>query len=931
MQKLITVVLLIIFVHSYSQNNPGKRLSISDFEDWKTIKDQRISDDGKIVVYEMNPQKGDGTLFINKIENQNSDTIPRGKNAMISSDNNTVVFKIAPPEQVVRKAKKKKVKKEEMPMDSVGIYHALNGNMVKYARCQKFVLPEEGGEWVALLLKPAEVKDTIKSDEKKKKKKKEVKQVETDLLMYHTKTGDTLNYKHVTEFVFSKNGEQALFISQTKDTSHTFSEVRLFDTKRKVSQTVYKSIGWADKIALDDGGANYAFLFSTDTIKEKEYKLFHGTIKGSAPAEVVSSKTDGMPDGWAPSINGKVYFSEDGNKLFFGNAPIPEPEKEDSLLAEEKPKLDIWNWKDIKLQSQQKVELKTEKKRTYLAAYHVHTAEFVQLADKEVNSVRLIQKGNGDIALGTDRSNYQRSSSWTGKRSGDHYLINVRSGDRSLILKEKSWVRISPAGEYVIWYNPQDRSYYSMATKNNNTDTVSLTKLLPVKFYNELNDRPQEPSPYGIAGWTKDDKFVLIYDRYDIWKIDPSGKKAAVSLTNGFGRLNKIRLRYVRLDREEEFIPSSSPMLLKAFHEETMSAGFFNARINKPAEPLLLMMEDYMFSNPVKSKGADKIMWTKENVGTFPNIWYSDRDFNSSLQISNANPQQKEFVWPTVKLVEWNSFSGEKLKGMLYKPENFDPDKKYPVVVYYYERRSQSLHRHYQPAPSRSTINRTFYTSNDYLVFVPDITYRTGYPGQSAYNSVVSGVSYLITTFPFVDKDRIGLQGQSWGGYQTAYIITQTDMFAAAMGGAVVSNMISAYGGIRWGTGLSRMFQYEHQQSRIGGTLWEKPLLYMENSPLFYAPKVNTPILMMHNDKDDAVPWYQGIEFFVALRRLNKPVWMLNYNGEPHNLKGTSWANRIDLSTRMFQFFNHYLKGEPMPGWMESGVPAIEKGKNLGY
>jgi dipeptidyl aminopeptidase/acylaminoacyl peptidase len=300
-------------------------------------------------------------------------------------------------------------------------------------------------------------------------------------------------------------------------------------------------------------------------------------------------------------------------------------------------------------------------------------------------------------------------------------------------------------------------------------------------------------------------------------------------------------------------------------------------------------------------------------------------------RISDANPQQENFIWPKVQMVEWTSFSGEKLKGLLYVPENLDPGKKYPMMVYFYERNAENIYRHQHPAPSRSTINKPLYTSNGYVVFVPDITYKEGYPGQSAYNAIVSGTQHVINTFPFIDEKRMALQGQSWGGYQIAYLITQTDLYAAAMAGAPVSNMTSAYGGIRWQTGLSRMFQYEQTQSRIGGTLWDKPLHYIENSPVFYAPKVNTPLLMMHNDNDGAVPWYQGIEYFVALRRLNKPVWMLSYNDEPHNLNASSWANRVDLSKRMFQFFNHYLKGEAMPEWMEKGVPAIEKGENLGY
>ena len=282
-------------------------------------------------------------------------------------------------------------------------------------------------------------------------------------------------------------------------------------------------------------------------------------------------------------------------------------------------------------------------------------------------------------------------------------------------------------------------------------------------------------------------------------------------------------------------------------------------------------------------------------------------------------------------MVYWNSFAGDSLRGLLYKPDNFDPKRKYPMMVYFYEKSSETANRYNYPQPSRSIISIPFYVSNEYLVFVPDIAYSTGFPGQNAYDAIVSGVRKLTDNFSFIDEKHIGLQGQSWGGYQIAYLVTRTNMFAAAMAGAPVSNMTSAYGGIRWGTGMSRMFQYEETQSRIGGTLWDKPLHYIENSPLFMAPNVKTPLLIMSNDNDGAVPWYQGIEFFMALYRLQKPVWLINYNGMDHNIENKYWANRVDLSTRMFGFFNHYLKGTPAPEWMIKGIPAIEKGKTLGY
>jgi dipeptidyl aminopeptidase/acylaminoacyl peptidase len=305
--------------------------------------------------------------------------------------------------------------------------------------------------------------------------------------------------------------------------------------------------------------------------------------------------------------------------------------------------------------------------------------------------------------------------------------------------------------------------------------------------------------------------------------------------------------------------------------------------------------------------------------------------FERRHQLSESNTQQKKYIWPGVHLVHWTTFSGKSLEGLLYFPETIDPEKKYPMIVYFYERNADNLHEYTTPAPTRSTVNRTYYSSNDYIVFIPDITYTDGYPGQSAFDAVISGTQVMSNLFPFIDRKRIGIQGQSWGGYQTAWLITQTEMFAAAMAGAPVANMTSAYGGIRWESGLSRMFQYEYSQSRIGGSLWDKPLQYIENSPLFYVPKIKTPLLIMHNDNDGAVPWYQGIELFSAMRRLNKPVWMLTYNNEAHNLKAESWANRMDLTIRMKQFFDHYLKGEPMPSWMRYGIPAIKKGKELGY
>jgi len=383
----------------------------------------------------------------------------------------------------------------------------------------------------------------------------------------------------------------------------------------------------------------------------------------------------------------------------------------------------------------------------------------------------------------------------------------------------------------------------------------------------------------------------------------------------------------VRLDPDLDHVPTEDDVLLSAFDLRSKAAGYYRDRFSGQEQPRRLAWDDVAFGSLRKAEHADRLLFTKQTFEDFPNLWIADDDFSDMKRVSDANPQQADVRWGTAELVEWTSNDGIPLQGILYKPEGFDPAKKYPMMVYFYERNSQGLHRYVVPAAGGSSINYSFYVSRGYLLFVPDIPYRIGYPGESAIDAVVPGV-LAVADQGFVDRERIGVQGHSWGGYQIAYMVTRTDIFAAAEAGAPVANMVSAYGGIRWGSGMSRAFQYERTQSRIGGSLWEMPLRYIENSPIFTADKINTPLLMMHNDGDTAVPWYQGIELFSGLRRLHKPVWMLNYNGEPHGLR--KQQNRKDWAVRMQQFFDHYLKDAPAPVWMEQGVPAVLKGKTLG-
>jgi len=540
----------------------------------------------------------------------------------------------------------------------------------------------------------------------------------------------------------------------------------------------------------------------------------------------------------------------------------------------------------------------------------------VQLADESMESIS--PSNDGSYAIGSDNRKYRVINDYDPGFT-DYYLVNTSDGSRKPVLtKQRGNVSLSPNAKFALYFDGKDWFSYSVATGA----VTNLTKSIDAKFFNEQNDLPSIPGSYGIAGWTKDDVDVLIYDRYDVWQVAPDGSRTK-NLTDGVGRKEKTTLRYVRLDPRERWIDPDKPMLLQAENEETRDTGFYRDKVNSDAAPQKLLVASKDFNNPIKAKDADVLIVGASRFDQFPDIWVTNSSFRELKRVSNGDAQRAAYTWGTAELVNFKNIDGVALKGLLLKPENFDPKKKYPMIVYIYERLSQDLHQFRNPGPGTS-INPTYYVSNGYLVYMPDIVYTIGYPGPSALNCVLPGIQAVVDK-GFVNEDAIGIQGHSWGGYQIAYMVTQTNRFKAAAPGALVANMTSAYSGIRWGTGLPRQFQYERSQSRIGGSLWDYPLRYLDNSPIFRADRVETPLLMIHNDEDDAVPWYQGIEYFLALRRLGKPAFMFTYNGEKHGLRKR--INQKDYTRRLQEFFDHYLKGAPAPEWMEKGIPYLQREK----
>lgn len=911
---LAIVATLVSVAPSQARAQEGKRpLDHEAYESWKSIQGSTLSPDGRWVAYSIAPRRGDAELYLHDLDSPKVRLIERGTNATFTGNSRHLVFRI-------------RASVDEQGEDSVAFLDLTTGAITRVEGARSFTLPEAGGSWVAYTVQTPAAKDS--TDGKATESTARGRRRGQSLVLRNLDSGAELTFPDVGAHYFAGDGEWLAFIGSGSEDR----EAGIYVVETLAGEAIPILTGEGDyrNLVLDREGTQLAFLTDRDDQDSEAptYTLYHWRLGDQEAEPVARSGAPGIPEGWVLSSRQAPRFSDSGRRLFFGSVPRPTPEPDQAPTAEEdeRVELDLWGWQDPLVQPMQLKELARERRRSYTAVVHLDRGKIVQLATPEVPDMLLPLDADRAHAVGRTDRPYRHLVDWDDYYA-DFYLIDLETGDRELVLERYlgEYPLLSPGGKYLTWYDGGARAWFAHDIESR--QRRMLTAEIPYPVHDELHDRPNAPGSYGTAGWTRDDEWLLIYDRYDIWAIDPEAQRPPQNLTSGLGRREGITFKYIDPERRSGAVDLSKPLLLSAFETQTKASGFYQLTAPGEEPPARLLIDDAHFSTPTRARNADLYLYTKESFQAFPDLWVADAEFTRPRRISYANPQQEEYLWGSAELVEWTSLDGVPLEGILYKPEDFDPSKKYPMIVYFYERMSDELNRYSSPVAGVATISFSFYTSRGYLVFVPDIPYRIGYPGESSLHAVLPGVVELIGR-GFVDRDAIGLQGHSWGGYQITYLITKTDLFSAAVAGAPVVNMTSAYGAIRWATGRPRQFQYEQTQSRIGATLWEEPIRYFENSPVFWADKVNTPLLILHNDEDGAVPWYQGIEYYLALRRLERPVWLLNYNGEGHGLN--RWAHRRDFAIRMQQFFDHYLKGAPAPQWLIEGIPASEKGRSLG-
>jgi dipeptidyl aminopeptidase/acylaminoacyl peptidase len=916
----------ILFSFSF-QSGHKKVLTFQDVMKFKEIHGPVISDDGSWLAYNAQPDRGNGEVLLHGLKNGKRIVIERGTRPQISKDSKWVAISVRPEAGVLEKANKDKAE------NGMALVETATEKVVQYEKVQSFAFSEDS-KWLAFLHqkeKEQPEKEEEKAQEVKKpgEKKKEKDETGSLLVLSRLSSGRQVKIPDVLSYAFDESSKYLAYVaSSSKDKEGGLYSIDLSQESLPQNSILHGEDVRVAGLAWTKEESRLAFLASSQKETNQEEESFSLWIwDGQKGEKILAVEADEVPQDWMIPEKNSVFWSKDGKRLFFGLKPeeihqaTVNPNKKEQQEQEEgidlfdieeilkKKEVDVWHWNDPFIKTHEKNMWSRVKDQTYMAVYHLDSHRFVQLADQEMPIVDLNESSG--YALGRSDVPYRKEVTWYG-RLEDLYRVNLEDGRRKRVvsrLEDRS--ELSPNGRYVVYYN--DKNWHLFDGENRNTK--NLTEKIRIPFFNEDHDYPSEVPSYGIAGWIKDDSGVLIYDKYDIW-LFPTGSDEPINVTAGRGRDEAVTFRVHRLDPEKKYFESDEELLLSAFHNKEKNFGFYSCQIGKSGIRRLLE-EKKRFRFISKAKNADVLMYTRESFEEFPDIWIADRKFSSPRKISSVNPQINDFAWGSPELVEWNSLDGIPLQGVLIKPANYEPGKRYPVIVYFYRFFSQRLYEFNQMVVNHRP-NFPFYTSNSYALFLPDIRFDVGHPGYSATKCLVPGVQKLVD-MGIADLKAIGLHGHSWSGYQTAFVITQTDIFAAAVAGAPVSNMTSAYSGIRWGSGLARQFQYEKSQSRIGGSLWEYPERYIENSPVFFADRIQTPLLIQFGDEDGAVPWYQGIELYLAMRRLGKDCIFLQYRGEPHHLQ--KYSNKLDYSIKMKQYFDHYLKGLPSPEWIKNGIP----------
>lgn len=914
---------------------------MADYGLWRVISSTELSNDGNWMTFDyLKPQErpdapDERKLQIKNLTSDKTYEIPFAVNPKFSDNSKWIGYMI---DLDRNEAKKLTDQKKSVPQKAQ-LLNLKTGEKVTWVNATSFLFSRSSN---ALAIQ--------------KPKQKDVKYTGSDLIIRDLKN----NYDHhlgsVSSYEFNKPGT---LLAYTRDAVDKTANGLYFMTLKTDLRTpldqdaaTYSQMTWNEEgtaLATLKGNKKAGFKQT-----ENQLVTFTAMTTGSPVGIEFNPKEDlNFPKEMVISEKGVLSWNTNATKVFFGiKKQEPEPKKDSSKKEsadegkENKDKtppsdLDIWHWKDTRIQSDQRARAEEEKERTYRAVYNLEAKQFARLADKTMKKIAVTRDGKWGVGVDDrayihdwkiDRADYYRVDTATGERR--LFLRALRTGER----QSEEWnlnraQGLSPDSKHFVYWKDANIWVYNLDSGT----TLSLTQNAPVSFLDKEYDFPDEHPPYGLVGWTKDGTAMILNHRYDLW-LQPLNGKQAINLTGGVGTENEIILRYIKLDAEEKHIDLSKPLLLWAKGQWTKKSGFYkldvsdNALeiINKP-EPLIY--KDKFIVKLKKAKTANRYMFTMESFIDCPNFYVADGSFSKPRRITDANPQQAEYIWGRRILFNYTNKDGVRLQGALAIPDTWKPGERLPMIVTFYEKTSRGLHRYIRPRFMQGAGQCLMESiSNGYLHLFPDIHFNTGATGDDILVCIEAAVDKAVE-LGYADPKRVGLNGHSFSGYGAAYIAARSKKFAAVFAGAGMMNLNSDFNHL-WGYSVDQKkgfptnthHYYISDQARIGTNPYDNFNLFRDQSPVTHVKDMTTPLLLMHGESDPIVAWIEPIEMYNAMRFNDKNIILLSYPNEGHKL--TMRSNKMDLTKRTLEFFDHYLKDKPAPAWMVNGVPFLEKESN---
>lgn len=912
MKKLLVLFLTLSVSFGYLKAQDLKKLTVDDYDKWSRIVSTNISDNGEWMSYGKRPNGGDDTLFIRDLVNLDSPKeykIYSASSATFSSDNKWVAYLLSPDTDEAKKLRKAK----KTVYRKAVLLNLKTGEERVIERAASMAFSNDATTWVVHRQKP----DADKSSHKG-----------SDLVVVQLPTDKTISIGNVSDFAFNQRSSHLAYLVDADghigNGLYVLATNTLGSTLIHADTAKFSNLSWDDEQSLEKDwakkGTSLSFLKShkIDSLVHPEKIL--GVVQNLDKSPKITlldpKSTEAIDKDMVISEFSELQFTENGESVFFG---LRMQEPKIKMSKDTIPNLDVWHWKDDRIQTVQIRQAARDKRFSYRSIFQIKSQQFVALADENMRDV--LSTTNNEFTVGMDFKPYINDVNW-GVSPADMYKVDLKTGERNLFAQNiKRTLGASPDGRYFLYQKIDDDGSASLMVYDlANETTTRLDTSAGVSFENVDHIYPHENPTYGLAGWTADKKHLIMNHKYDLWLLSLDGKKAQ-NLTAGVGENKEIVFRVITLDEEDGYINTKAPILLSATGEWTKKEGFYSVKVGK--EPQLLVYSDHKYGSPNKAKKANKMLLTRQTFVDYPDYYVTDDTFSSMNKVTDANPQQAGYAWGSRKLLTFENGRGQKVQGTLTLPANYEEGKRYPTIVYFYEKMSDRHHRYEMPVyddrPHMST-----YASNGYVLFQPDILFEEGKAGTSSLDGITAAVNKIVAD-GYADPDRMGLQGHSWGGYQSSFILTQTDIFKTVVTGAPPTNLTSFYNNIYGSSGTNHHGIMEIGQVRMGRgvTPWTHRELYDSQNPMFFVPNIKIPFMILHGTEDGAVDWSQGLEFYNAARRMGKEVIFLSYPGEGHHLSNE--ANQKDFLVRMQQYFDYHLKGVEPADWIVNGVPHLQK------